>query len=208
MLKGFKKYIKTTLMFFSKKILVQSKWPSLGLKILWPHNSESALTIFSFNFEQWQGSRGAWILEKNLILAKWAIWGPIFNCPYDLWYIYIYIYIYDIGIYRYIYIYIYIYIHSFRCIFSIYLYIYMVFITEGFFEVAIESWPEWDLNIYIYILAYMTLEFFGTTLICCLAILILAIIHTAILKRLHTDKKQNLYILVLSACILHMKMLS
>ena len=29
---------------------------------------------------------------------------------------------------------------------SIYLYIYMVFITEGFFEVAIESWPEWDLN--------------------------------------------------------------
>ena len=26
------------------------------------------------------------------------------------------------------------------------IYIYMVFITEGFFEVAIESWPEWDLN--------------------------------------------------------------
>ena len=24
--------------------------------------------------------------------------------------------------------------------------IYMVFTTEGFFEVAIESWPEWDLN--------------------------------------------------------------
>ena len=23
----------------------------------------------------------------------------------------------------------------------------MVFITEGFFEVAIESWPEWDLNL-------------------------------------------------------------
>ena len=22
----------------------------------------------------------------------------------------------------------------------------MGFITEGFFEVAIESWPEWDLN--------------------------------------------------------------
>ena len=22
----------------------------------------------------------------------------------------------------------------------------MVFITEGFFEVAIESWPQWDLN--------------------------------------------------------------
>ena len=28
----------------------------------------------------------------------------------------------------------------------IYIYIYMVFITEGFLEVAIESWPEWDLN--------------------------------------------------------------
>ena len=26
------------------------------------------------------------------------------------------------------------------------IYIYMVFITEGFFEVAIESWPKWDLN--------------------------------------------------------------
>ena len=25
------------------------------------------------------------------------------------------------------------------------IYIHMVFITEGFFEVAIESWPEWDL---------------------------------------------------------------
>ena len=22
----------------------------------------------------------------------------------------------------------------------------MVFITEGFFKVAIESWPDWDLN--------------------------------------------------------------
>ena len=33
----------------------------------------------------------------------------------------------------------------------IYMYIYIyicmyVFTTEGFFEVAIESWPEWDLN--------------------------------------------------------------
>ena len=26
------------------------------------------------------------------------------------------------------------------------MYIYMVFTTEGFFEVAIESWPGWDLN--------------------------------------------------------------
>ena len=24
--------------------------------------------------------------------------------------------------------------------------IHMIFTTEGFFEVAIESWPEWDLN--------------------------------------------------------------
>ena len=28
----------------------------------------------------------------------------------------------------------------------IYYDIIMIFITEGFFEVAIESWPEWDLN--------------------------------------------------------------
>ena len=31
------------------------------------------------------------------------------------------------------------------CIY-IYICIYMVFTTEGLFEVAIESWPEWDLN--------------------------------------------------------------
>ena len=39
----------------------------------------------------------------------------------------IHIYIYYIYIYKYI-------------------YIYIVFITEGFFEVAIESWAKWDLN--------------------------------------------------------------
>ena len=68
------------------------------------------------------------------------------------------------------YTYIYIYIHIYTCLFNrakysyftkmcfllyfiyiniIYKYIYilyMVFTTEGFFEVAIESWPEWDLN--------------------------------------------------------------
>ena len=26
------------------------------------------------------------------------------------------------------------------------IYVYMVFTTEGLFEVAIESWSEWDLN--------------------------------------------------------------
>ena len=31
----------------------------------------------------------------------------------------------------------------------------MVFTTEGLFEVAIESWPEWDLNPrYIYLYTY------------------------------------------------------
>ena len=40
-----------------------------------------------------------------------------------------------------LYIYIYICLYMF-----VYIYIHMVFITEGFFEVAIESWPEWDLN--------------------------------------------------------------
>ena len=25
--------------------------------------------------------------------------------------------------------------------------VYTVFITEGFLEVAIESWPEWDFNL-------------------------------------------------------------
>ena len=54
--------------------------------------------------------------------------------------------------YKYIYIYIYIYIHIY--IYIIYREIHryvdididMVFTTVGFFEVAIESWPEWDLN--------------------------------------------------------------
>ena len=34
----------------------------------------------------------------------------------------------------------------------------MVFITERFFEVAIESWPEWDLNPHIYIYIYICLH--------------------------------------------------
>ena len=50
-------------------------------------------------------------------------------------YMYIYIYIYINIYYKYICIYIYIYIY----IINIYIYIYMVI-------VAIESWPEWDLN--------------------------------------------------------------
>ena len=43
--------------------------------------------------------------------------------------------------YMYAYIYIYISVPL-----SLYIDIYMVFTTEGFLEVAIESWPEWDLN--------------------------------------------------------------
>ena len=39
--------------------------------------------------------------------------------------------------------YMYMYIYVYICI---YMYIYTVFTTEGLFEVAIESWPEWDLN--------------------------------------------------------------
>ena len=38
----------------------------------------------------------------------------------------------------YIYIYIYIYIYTYT--------IYIVFTNEGFLEIAVESWPEWDLN--------------------------------------------------------------
>ena len=34
---------------------------------------------------------------------------------------------------------------NFKPIFT-YIHIYMVFTTEGFLEVAIESWPEWDFN--------------------------------------------------------------
>ena len=31
-------------------------------------------------------------------------------------------------------------------VYFISIYLYMIFTTETFFEVAIESWPEWDLN--------------------------------------------------------------
>ena len=41
--------------------------------------------------------------------------------------------------YIHIHIYIYIYVHT-------NIYIYMVFTIDGFFEVAKESWSEWDLN--------------------------------------------------------------
>ena len=64
-------------------------------------------------------------IKSNFVLS---------TCPCI--YIYIYIYIYYIYIYIYIiYIYIYIYIN-----------IYYIFTTEGLLEVAIESWPEWDLS--------------------------------------------------------------
>ena len=50
---------------------------------------------------------------------------------------YIYVYIHIIYTYTYIYI---------------YMYVCMIFTTEGSLEVAIESWPEWDLNARLYIL--------------------------------------------------------
>ena len=51
-------------------------------------------------------------------------------------------------IYIHIYIYIYIYIYSVTMAFTgkfVYIY-YIIFTSEKIFEVAIESWPEWDLN--------------------------------------------------------------
>ena len=35
----------------------------------------------------------------------------------------------------------YIYIYVCVCV-----YVYMIFTTKGFFEAAMESWPEWDLK--------------------------------------------------------------
>ena len=46
---------------------------------------------------------------------------------------------------QYIYAYIYIYTIIYIYIYILYI-IYVVFTTEGFSEVAIESWSEWDLN--------------------------------------------------------------
>ena len=46
---------------------------------------------------------------------------------------------------RYIYMSLYIYVVIYICHSYIYVVIY-IFTTEGLFEVAIESWPEWDLN--------------------------------------------------------------
>ena len=59
-------------------------------------------------------------------------------------YLNIYIYIYIIYIHIiYIYLCMYIYMHMY--IYNIYI-IYLAFTTEGLFGIAIESWPEWDLN--------------------------------------------------------------
>ena len=35
---------------------------------------------------------------------------------------------------------------EYKCVYNIYSIIYMVFTTEWFLEIAIERWPEWDLN--------------------------------------------------------------
>ena len=62
-------------------------------------------------------------------------------------YIYMYIYYIYINIYKYINTYIYIMYLYISCIYIyIYIYLHMVFTTEAFLEVAIESWLEWDLN--------------------------------------------------------------
>ena len=42
--------------------------------------------------------------------------------------------------------------------------IHMVFTTEGFVELAIESWPEWDLYIYIYTYIHIYIYIYGLTL--------------------------------------------
>ena len=58
-----------------------------------------------------------------------------------------YIYYIYINIYKYINTYIYIMYLYISCIYIyIYIYLHMVFTTEAFLEVAIESWLEWDLN--------------------------------------------------------------
>ena len=49
---------------------------------------------------------------------------------------YVYIYIYNI----------YMYIVDMWYSYMVSIYIYMVFTTEGFFEIATVSWPEWDLK--------------------------------------------------------------
>ena len=52
-----------------------------------------------------------------------------------------------IHIYIYVCMYVRMYVCMYVCI-HIYIYIhtYMVYTTEGFFEVATESWPGWNLN--------------------------------------------------------------
>ena len=68
----------------------------------------------------------------------WAI--CVLWIMYDHFYIYIYIY------YIYMVYICYIYIHSIYICIYIYIYIYLVFIAEGFFDVAIKSWPGLGLN--------------------------------------------------------------
>ena len=71
-------------------------------------------------------------IKRNTSISWWSpayLWCNTVNTHINTHILWINMYI----IYIYIYVYIYIYIHG-------------VITTEGFFEVAIESLPEWDLN--------------------------------------------------------------
>ena len=127
-MKGAKRYIKVILILFLKRLSFGGNCTIFGPKMTFTHNSGSALNDF-FTMK--------WV-HLTLFYYVYIIYRYII-----IYIIYILLYIYNI--YNNIPIYIiYIYI-IYLYIYNIYIYS-MVFTTEEFLEVAIESWPEWDLN--------------------------------------------------------------
>ena len=106
--------------------------------------SELPYDIYKDMTKYWKNTK---IRQTNVVFFVYFYYTTHTHTLVSCSYIYIYIYILYILYILYIIYYIYIYIYIFhKWIEHIHNIIYMVFSTEGFFEVAIGSWLEWDLN--------------------------------------------------------------
>ena len=54
----------------AKKIFVEGEWVIVGLKMLCPQNSWSALKDLFCSFVEWKGWRGTWKLNGFLVFCK------------------------------------------------------------------------------------------------------------------------------------------
>ena len=75
--KGAKRHMKFILVIFAKKIFVEGEWVIVGLKMLCPQNSWSALKDLFCSFVEWKGWKSTW---------KWND-GFLVFCKYQMVYI-------------------------------------------------------------------------------------------------------------------------